>query len=323
MGATIMNNIKEKLSSVTNKINSVLDPIINSIPFEKRKNIPNNLTILRIVISVCMCGIILTYGIVNPVLMTLLAGVTALTDLADGHMARRYNLTSKKGAFLDALADKFFNYGLLVAFIGGGIMPLTLPVAGLLIPILARDLLVAGITAVDKYKDGKLIKDRESKNKEEFNKKRDLKTIIDDQIDTFEKGKNMPPTIMGKLKMWTMSLGVIGGLAFGFNPSGLGLTYYIGILLSQIICVGDVALVTKNTLSNIKKRDADYKLLHASLLEDKLVGPELKMSEVAFQKTVSPKKHTVLEEQYVEAEIERLEKNNYSTNKDIKTFYKK
>ena len=76
------------------------------------KQIPNILTLLRLTAPL----VILPAAIAGNI--PLIVGSTAffgLTDLADGQIARRCNLTSKLGAELDALADKLFAGTLLLA----------------------------------------------------------------------------------------------------------------------------------------------------------------------------------------------------------------
>lgn len=49
-----------------------------------------------------------------------LIGVASLTDFLDGWLARRAKVTSRFGALLDPVADRFFVVGVVVAFIMGG-----------------------------------------------------------------------------------------------------------------------------------------------------------------------------------------------------------
>jgi cardiolipin synthase len=72
-------------------------------------NLPTLLTWARIVAIPLIVGIF--YLDLNPhdrnLLATVLFVVVALTDWADGWLARRLNMTSSFGAFLDPVADKF------------------------------------------------------------------------------------------------------------------------------------------------------------------------------------------------------------------------
>ena len=76
------------------------------------RQIPNILTLLRLTAPLVILPAAVTGNI------PFIVGATAffgLTDLADGQIARRCNLTSKLGAELDALADKLFAGTLLLA----------------------------------------------------------------------------------------------------------------------------------------------------------------------------------------------------------------
>jgi cardiolipin synthase (CMP-forming) len=72
-------------------------------------NLPTLLTWARIVAIPLIVGVF--YLQVEPGLQNLVATVlfvvVAVTDWADGYLARRLNLTSSFGAFLDPVADKF------------------------------------------------------------------------------------------------------------------------------------------------------------------------------------------------------------------------
>ena len=79
---------------------------------KRHKQIPNILTLLRLTAPL----VILPAALIGNV--PFIIGATAafgLTDLADGFIARHWNLTSKLGADLDALADKLFAGTLLLA----------------------------------------------------------------------------------------------------------------------------------------------------------------------------------------------------------------
>lgn len=66
-------------------------------------NIPNSLTLLRILLVPVFIGF-MTYGVYGVALLVLL--VAGLTDAIDGLLARRWNQQTRLGAVLDPLADK-------------------------------------------------------------------------------------------------------------------------------------------------------------------------------------------------------------------------
>jgi len=67
------------------------------------KELPNRISILRIVLSVGLLFVI-DYKVVFAA-MVLLIGIS---DVADGYIARRYKLATPKGARLDSIADLVF-----------------------------------------------------------------------------------------------------------------------------------------------------------------------------------------------------------------------
>ena len=74
----------------------------------KQMNLPNKLTVLRMImvpifVVVLMASDALWAGIVGVVLFI----GASLTDMLDGKIARKYNLVTDFGKFLDPLADKF------------------------------------------------------------------------------------------------------------------------------------------------------------------------------------------------------------------------
>ena len=103
-------------------------------------NLPNKLTIARIVCTFIMIVFLLLPGAVFAWLSFVLFGLASLTDAADGHIARSRNLVTNFGKFMDPLADKILNYSVMVLLLPEGLIP---PVA--LVLILVREFTVSGI----------------------------------------------------------------------------------------------------------------------------------------------------------------------------------
>lgn len=88
-------------------------------------NLPNKLTIIRMVmVPVFVITLMLTkvpvlesVSLVLFVVSAVVFAASALTDMADGKIARKYNLITNFGKFMDPLADKFMVIGALFASI--------------------------------------------------------------------------------------------------------------------------------------------------------------------------------------------------------------
>lgn len=107
-------------------------------------NLPNKLTLFRVIIVpffvFFMCFSAIPFRFLYA---TVLFGLASLTDLLDGKIARKYNLITDFGKFLDPLADKVLVAAALVCFI-----ELKWTSAWVVFVILTREFLVSGIRLV-------------------------------------------------------------------------------------------------------------------------------------------------------------------------------
>ncbi len=82
-------------------------------------NLPNKLTLIRIVLVPVFMATML--AIPNDTLSRVISFVvfvlTSLTDMLDGKIARKYNLITNFGKFMDPLADKFMVFGAMIAIL--------------------------------------------------------------------------------------------------------------------------------------------------------------------------------------------------------------
>ena len=115
-------------------------------------NVPNTLSLIRVALVPAFVATLLfmrdieIWGTVVPTLLYIL---TAFTDMLDGQIARRCNLVTQFGKFIDPLADKFMVIGsqiaILVWMILRGETMLSLIFVWVVLVILFRELAVTGL----------------------------------------------------------------------------------------------------------------------------------------------------------------------------------
>lgn len=84
-------------------------------------NTPNKLTVLRIIMTPFFMATMLIDFPHHYLVALVLFAAASITDLIDGKMARKYNLITDFGKFLDPLADKMLTTAAFLAFIKLGI----------------------------------------------------------------------------------------------------------------------------------------------------------------------------------------------------------
>ena len=116
-----------------------------------KMNLPNKLTIFRVILIVPFVVLLLGgeagwFGnnILIPNLIALAIFIIAsLTDLADGKIARKYNMVTNFGKFMDPLADKLLVCSALIALVELDRIP-----AWIVIIIIAREFIISGFRLV-------------------------------------------------------------------------------------------------------------------------------------------------------------------------------
>ena len=109
-------------------------------------NLPNKLTILRIIMIPFFVLFMLLDGGANQTYRYIAAVifiVASFTDLLDGKIARKYNLVTNFGKFMDPLADKLLVCSGLICFVGLGALP-----AWFVIIIISREFIISGFRLV-------------------------------------------------------------------------------------------------------------------------------------------------------------------------------
>lgn len=107
-------------------------------------NLPNKLTIFRVILIPFFLVALMVPAI--PVGKWIAVGIFAiasLTDLLDGKIARKYNLVTDFGKFMDPLADKLLVCSAMIALIELNRIP-----AWIVIVIIAREFIISGFRLV-------------------------------------------------------------------------------------------------------------------------------------------------------------------------------
>ena len=109
-------------------------------------NLTNKLTIIRVcLIPFFVAALLFDHG--NNYTMRIVANVlfivASLTDLFDGKIARKYNLVTNFGKFMDPLADKLLVCSALICLIELGQLP-----AWVVIIIISREFIISGFRLV-------------------------------------------------------------------------------------------------------------------------------------------------------------------------------
>lgn len=110
--------------------------------------IPNQLTILRIILTPIFAWFFLSNDLRLHQLSLVVFVIAALTDWYDGWLARKFNYMSNLGKFLDPLADKILTSTAFIVFIFVGVLELWM-----VIIIVVRDLMITILRIYAQYKN--------------------------------------------------------------------------------------------------------------------------------------------------------------------------
>ncbi len=129
---------------------------------KKTMNVPNTLSLVRVLLVPVFVASLLfmrNLGIWSCIVPAVVYVLTGITDALDGHIARKYNLITDFGKFIDPLADKFMVIGSSIAILvwmmlndSGDVMPLIY--VWVVLIILLRELGVTSLRLVVAGKSG-------------------------------------------------------------------------------------------------------------------------------------------------------------------------
>ncbi len=120
----------------------------------KNMNLPNKLTVARIIATpVFMLCLLWEFPFNNFVAMLIFIAA-ALTDMFDGQYARKHNMVTDFGKFLDPLADKMLTTAAFIGFVAKGIGYQSV---WILFIVLFREFMVSSIRLIAVSSGGKVI----------------------------------------------------------------------------------------------------------------------------------------------------------------------
>lgn len=109
-------------------------------------NLPNKLTLLRVIMIPFFVFFMLTDLVSQPIAKVVALAifiVASLTDMLDGKIARKYNLVTNFGKFMDPLADKLLVCSALICLTATGKLA-----CWIVIIIISREFIISGFRLI-------------------------------------------------------------------------------------------------------------------------------------------------------------------------------
>ena len=107
----------------------------------KKENIPNALTLFRVVMIPIFIAILsLSHSYLGHIVAAVIFAIASITDYLDGFLARKWNVVSNFGKFADPMADKLLVMSAFIMMIELKMVP-----AWIAAVIICRELAVTGL----------------------------------------------------------------------------------------------------------------------------------------------------------------------------------
>jgi CDP-diacylglycerol---glycerol-3-phosphate 3-phosphatidyltransferase len=118
-------------------------------------NLPNQLTLTRIVLTPVFVVFLLSESLMLRQLSLVVFVVAALTDWYDGWIARKLGYSTRWGKFLDPLADKVLSSAALLSYVSLGLVD-----AWMVWIVILRDFLITGLRSYAEWHDQPIVTSR-------------------------------------------------------------------------------------------------------------------------------------------------------------------
>ena len=103
-------------------------------------NLPNKLTVLRIILVAVFMFFLFLRGVPAKVLALVTFLVASFTDILDGYIAKKYDMVTDFGRLMDPIADKILVLSAFLAFVEMELIP-----AWMVVIIIFREMAVTGL----------------------------------------------------------------------------------------------------------------------------------------------------------------------------------
>ena len=155
-------------------------------------NLPTKLTVLRIIMIPVFAAVFFIEAVpYRFIISAAIFALAAFTDFLDGHIARKYNMVTDLGKFLDPIADKVLVATALIVMLVPWYASIAVAV------ILARELMISGFRMVAASKGAVLAADFSGK----------IKTCVQDlAIVVLLVGKDVTPEPYGVMNIIGLAL---------------------------------------------------------------------------------------------------------------------
>lgn len=185
-------------------------------------NLPNKLTIFRIILVPIM--VIITFFDIDIkwILVDAIFILASLTDKLDGYIARSRNLVTTFGKFLDPIADKILVLAAMLILVEAAKLPAWIPII-----VLFREFIVSGYRLVAVGKGGKVV----------------------------------AASVWGKLKtvtqMVALVLAIVDSNAFGacFTGTLSGFSFWYNLIVTILMIISVVATIFSGVDYIVKGKD--------------------------------------------------------------------
>jgi len=127
---------------------------------ELQLTLPNQLTILRILLAPVFVTLLLSESSLNKQVSLIVFIIAALTDWYDGWVARKWGYTSRWGKFLDPLADKILSSVALFVYVYLGLVD-----AWMVWIVVVRDFLITGLRSYAEYRNRPIVTSKSAQAK--------------------------------------------------------------------------------------------------------------------------------------------------------------